>query len=134
MPDRECRKLGAVFPERARLDGADHDELGVACARGVGDAYERGVGTEVHDAPPPGAQRETEDDQAEVVLLARGAREHDPRPEPATPPAGEAEEAPAEDARGEVLLRHRDLAPLPAVAELVAVSYTHLTLPTSDPV
>jgi hypothetical protein len=59
------------------------------------------------------------------VQLARRAGQQRARPAATVPPAGEAEEAAAQDVAGEVLLPDRDLAALPALAELVQVGQHH---------
>ena len=94
---------------------------GSTTSRGVGHALDRHVSTEVGDAEVARAQREPERDQPEVVLLAREAREQRARPIATTPAASQPEQPAPEDGRREVLLSHRDLATLPALAELVEI-------------
>ena len=57
----------------------------------------------------------------ELVLLTREARQHRQRAEPAAPTAREAQQPPAEDAGGEVLLGNRGLAARPAFSEVVQI-------------
>ena len=60
------------------------------------------------------------------MLLARQAGEHGHRAHPQAPAASDAEQPAAQDARGEVLVRDRGLAALPACPELVQVGQDHL--------
>ncbi len=64
------------------------------------------------------AQAEPEHDEAEIVLLAGHAGEEGARPGTAIPTPRKAEQAPAQDLGGEVLLGDGRLAALPAIAEL----------------
>src|SRR4029079_1036514 len=85
------------------------------------DARDRGVGAEVDDAPAARAQRDSEGEEAEIVLFPGGAREDCDRPDAPAPAACEPEEAPSKQCGGEVLLRDRHVAALPALAELVEI-------------
>jgi hypothetical protein len=60
------------------------------------------------------------------MQLARWAGQQRARALAAVPPASKAEQAAAQDVAGEVLLPDRDLAALPALAELVQVGQHHL--------
>ncbi len=87
----------------------------------VGDRLQRRVGSEERDAPALPAQREPERDQREIVLLAGNAREQRARARAVAPAAREAEQSPAQQRTGEVLLSDRGVSTLPALAQLVQV-------------
>ena len=113
-------------PSSTRLDPipgdrTDRDDVRLERARRGLERLERRVGAEVRDAPAARAQREPERDQPELVLLPGEARQERARPDAAAPIAAQAEQAPAEHVRREVLLRDRRLAALPALPELVKV-------------
>ncbi len=67
------------------------------------------------------AQGEPEADEAEIVALVRRAGEERPRADAGVPAAREAEQPAADDDAGEVLLGDRELARLPAVADVAQV-------------
>ena len=107
--------------EGVRVDPADDDEHRVDRVRGVDDALDRRVTTQVGNSPTARPKREAEGDQAEVMLLAGKARKQDARTETASPASTESEQ-PASEYRGrEVLLSDRYLASLPAIAQIVQV-------------
>ena len=60
------------------------------------------------------------------MLLSWQAREHRRRPEPETPAARQAEQSPAHDAGGEVLLCDRGVTAQPALTELAQVGQDDL--------
>ena len=101
-----------------RDERRDDDDLGRDSTRSVRDRLDRRVGAEEGDAPTAVAQRERENDEAEVVLVARGCCEERVPAAPTTPAPAEPEQASAEEVAREVLLRHRDLAALPALTEV----------------
>ena len=75
---------------------------------------------------PSLAQREPEQQQPEVVALARRAGQQRARPAPRSQPRASATSRPRSTDAREVLLRDRGLAALPALAELVQVGQQHV--------
>ena len=103
--------------DRRRLAEArarEHDELGALCGRRGRDHLQRRVRAEEEDPPPPFPQGKAEDDEREVVQVARRAGQQGERPDALVPPRREREQAATQEMRGEVLLRDRYLAARPA--------------------
>ena len=101
-----------------RSDGScDDDEVGPECIRGLLKGVDRRVRTKVGDAPAVVAQGEPERDQGQVMMLARRAREESAPPATSIPAARESEHPATQEVAREVLLRDRDLSPLPALTE-----------------
>ena len=80
----------------------------------VGD---RRVGAEIHDLPAVAAQGDRGRHQAELVLLARRAKEHRAAAHAAARVAEQVPEPGADGLAHEMLLRHRQLAARPALAD-----------------
>ena len=79
------------------------------------------VRPEVVDPPPVAVQHDPEDQQRQVVQLVGRAGHDRPWPVAVPPPAGQTRQPSPDHVAREVLLGDRDLAPFPALTQLVQV-------------
>src|SRR5215210_2143581 len=126
--DRErelARKLAPpaeVGEEACGRDSAEYHDLRSNDAGGTRHVCNGQIGSEVLDAPAVIAvERQAEAQEADVVLLARRAREQRHATVPALPPVRGTKQTPANCVAREVLLGDRDLVPLPARPEVAEV-------------
>ena len=109
--ERVPEQLDRLGPRRAEAQHAGADPLG-ECHSGV----DGRIGAEELDPPPVGAEHDREHQQADVVMLTRGAGEHG-RPTHAAPSLGDQPaEMRAHLGGDRVLLRDRELAAVPRLA------------------
>ncbi len=125
------RRARPAHGQHPALTAAGETDIGQASGQGGGEDHRgwielldgpaddvgRRVAAEEGDPPAVLAEGDAEREQAEVVLLAARAGQHGPRPVAEIPAACQGEQAPGEDARGEVLARHLVLGRLPALAD-----------------
>ena len=123
---RELRQGLAQQGDARRGQGDDHDRVGLQLLHRVRQRVHRRVRAQVGDAPAALAQREPEQQQPEVVALARRAGQQRARSHAAVPAPGQRDQPPAQHHAREVLLRDRGLAALPALAQLAQVGQQHL--------
>lgn len=101
--------------------GADDHERRLKQIRRLQKGGQRSIGPQVGDPPPMSPERESEADQAEVVLISGNAGEQRMGTATAAPVTAQGEEPSAQERAGEVLLCDRGLSSRPAIAELVEV-------------
>ena len=92
----------------------------------MGDAGDWRVGAEERDPPPAPLQRNGKDQQRDVVLLARRARQHRTGATSGPEPVSEGQEAGAQDVGREMFLGDRRLSVLPAGADIREVGQQNL--------
>ena len=96
MPARSPERRGDRV-EPIRVGGGQHDGVRRELTHGLRQRLERRVAAEERDPPAVLAQREAEDQEAEIVPLLRRACEHRARPTPAIPAACQPEEPAAHE-------------------------------------
>ena len=107
------------------FEHGENDHLGCDAASRVRDRLDRGIGAEKRDAPAAISQDQSEDDEPEIVLLAGRSSEQRVMSRPATPATAERHEPAADEVAREVLLRDRDLAALPSLADVLQQRQDH---------
>jgi hypothetical protein len=107
-------------------DGGQHGQVRVDVVDGPGEFCQRGVRAEVVHAPAVAVQDDPERHQAQVMLLAGRAGQDSAGAVAVTPSAGQAGQASAQDAAGEMLTCDAGLPAGPAVAEAAQIGQDHL--------
>ena len=118
-------EAGGLRLEQGGVEARDDDECRPCRLGRVGECSDRRVRAEKEDPPGVRAQHEREREQGDVVHLA-GCAGESKRARSAAPEPGKRKQPAADEVAREVLLADLDLAPLPAVADLLQDGQHHL--------
>ena len=119
-------EAGSLRLEQGGVEARDDDERRPRRLGRAGERCDRRVRAEKEDPPGVRAQDEREREQGDVVHLAGCTGEKSKRACSAAPEPGKRKQPAADEVAREVLLADLDLAPLPAVADLLQDGQHHL--------